>query len=53
MAIVKNAVNAMESLMNEEQVRRAHYAAQKEIRALRQLELKNRRESKKNSVSTR
>ncbi len=51
MAIIKNAVKAMESLLSEEQVRRAHYAAQKEILALRQLELKNKCELNKNSVS--
>lgn len=50
MATVKNAVKAMERMMTEEQIRRAHATAEREILAIRLAELRERRGVKQAEV---
>lgn len=50
MAVVKNAVRAMEAMMNDEQVRRARIAAEREILAIRLSELRERQGVKQSDI---
>jgi hypothetical protein len=52
MAIVKNAIKAMEGMMTEEQIRHAHTIAEREILAIRLAELRERRGIKQTDFST-
>lgn len=52
MAIVKNAVKAMEAVMTEEQIHRAHASAEREILAMKLAELRERRGVKQTDIST-
>lgn len=52
MAIVKNAVVAMESRMNGEQVRRARLATDREILAIRLADLRERQGVKQSELKT-
>lgn len=51
MAIVKNAIKAMEGMMTEEQIRHAHANAEREILAIRLAELRERRGIKQTDFS--
>ena len=50
MAIVKNAVKAMESVMTKEQIRRARSVAEREILSVRLAELRQRRGVKQSDI---
>ena len=50
MAIVKNAVKAMESVMTKEQIRRARSVAEREILSIRLAELRQRRGVKQSAI---
>jgi hypothetical protein len=50
MAIVKNAVKAMESAMTKEQIRRARSVAEREILSVRLAELRQRRGVKQSDI---
>ena len=50
MAIVKNAVKAMESVMTKEQIRRARSVAEREILSIRLAELRQRRGVKQSDI---
>jgi len=52
MAIVKNAIKAMEGMMPEQQIRRTHTIAEREILAIRLAELRERRGIKQTDFST-
>ena len=52
MAIVKNAVKAMEASMTADQVHRAHAEAEREILSMRLAELRERRGIKQTDIST-
>ena len=52
MAIVKNAIKAMEGMMTEEQIHHAHTIAEREILAIRLAELRERRGIKQTDFST-
>ncbi len=52
MAIVKNAIKAMEGMMTEEQIRHAHTITEREILAIRLAELRERRGIKQTDFST-
>ena len=51
MAIVKNAVKAMETVMTEDQMHRARASAEREIFAIRLAELRSRRGVKQSDVT--
>ena len=51
MAIVKNAVKAMEATMTPEQIHRAHTKAEREILAIRLAELRERRGIKQTDLT--
>jgi len=51
MAIVKNAVKVMESVMTKKQVHRARSVAEREILAIRLAELRQRRGVKQSDIS--
>jgi transcriptional regulator with XRE-family HTH domain len=51
MAIVKNAIKAMEASMTEAEVKRAHLAAEGEILAIRLAELRTRRGIKQTDMA--
>jgi hypothetical protein len=50
MAMVKNAVKAMEAMMSDEQVRRARLAAEREILSMRLAELRERQGVKQSDM---
>ena len=50
MAVVKNAIKAMEAMMSEEQVRRARLAAEREILNMRLAELRERQGVKQSDI---
>jgi hypothetical protein len=52
MATVRNAIKAMEGMMTEEQIRRAHASAERETLTLRLAELRERRGIKQSEVTT-
>ena len=52
MAIVKNAVEAMEASMTQDQIHRARAAAEREILALKLAELRERRGIKQADMTT-
>jgi hypothetical protein len=51
-AIVKNAVKGMEATMTDDQVRRAHASAEREILAMKLAKLRERRGVKQTDIST-
>jgi transcriptional regulator with XRE-family HTH domain len=52
MAIVNNAIKAMEAAMTNEHIHRAHAVAEREILAIRLAELRERRGIKQTDIAT-
>ena len=50
MGVVRNAVGAMKAMMSDEQIRKAHQAAEREILSIRLAELRERRGIKQSDM---